>query len=338
MPNVFLTDSFSHYATADMNKKWSTAAGDFAIAPAGGRTAGTGSVGWVYTGAGGYAAVEVPNPAVLSIEAAVRITTDVWAGHPDSQNTIFQITDINGMPHLSLALTTAREFRLCRGLAYEPIFTTTGLGFGPGLTWRHVGLRASIGPSGTFEIRVNNTPVGSGSGNTSNDGTSPAGMARITAIKQVTTEFCDLVIADDFCGDCTVLLLPPDTPGLYQDWQASAGTALECIDDPQFNGDTDFLHTMSAGRASFGHAAIGKPGGVVAVQQTSALRKDDPAPSTVRTVRQFLRINGADFEGADTALSQQYVMLRKVWSVNPATGSSWTQAQVDALESGVRLV
>ncbi|QQR68374.1 MAG: hypothetical protein IPI58_05830 [Alphaproteobacteria bacterium] len=76
-------------------------------------------------------------------------------------------------------------------------------------------------------------------------------------------------------------------------------------------------------------------GPVFGLQLSLCARKDDAGS---RMMRGLLRSGGADDEGAALlAPGTDYRFHRQIWETNPATGTAWTQGQINALEAGCKI-
>jgi hypothetical protein len=72
------------------------------------------------------------------------------------------------------------------------------------------------------------------------------------------------------------------------------------------------------------------------VQVRMGLRQDD---ATQRMAHGMLRISGTNYEGTtDQYTNQTYTFYKQRWELNPATGVSFTGAEVNGLQAGVKLV
>jgi hypothetical protein len=74
---------------------------------------------------------------------------------------------------------------------------------------------------------------------------------------------------------------------------------------------------------------------VHALQVRTALRQDD---ATQRVARHLLRISGLNYVGTvDHYTNQTYTFYRTRWELNPNTGVSFTGAEVNGLQPGVKV-
>lgn len=128
-------------------------------------------------------------------------------------------------------------------------------------------------------------------------------------------------------------LILPDGAGNYSQFTGDH-TKLDNVPEDL----AEFIKSNTADhRSSFTLSGISGMESVNCIQasvRASAL--GDPAP---KKIRPFLRIGGADYEGGDTyGWWGRPKSGKKLWAINPATGSPFTPEEIDALEVGVRAV
>ncbi len=72
----------------------------------------------------------------------------------------------------------------------------------------------------------------------------------------------------------------------------------------------------------------------MAVQVATAARKDDAGS---RSLRALIRSGATTANGATRVLGTSYALYDDRFETDPATGTAWTKAGVDALEAGVEV-
>jgi hypothetical protein len=213
-------------------------------------------------------------------------------------------------------------------------------------TWYYFELKVLIasGATGSYELRIGGTAV---LGPTSSVQT--CSQATVNTIRLSSSanndgsgnsyDWDDLVVQDwntagvDFLGDVNVVTLRPSGAGNYTDGTPSAGSNYQNVDDTTANDDTDY-NTLDAvsERDSFALGDLPSAGQVHGVQLVTRYRKADAG---VRTMRQFFRISGSNYEGASATVYDSYTLQREVFNTNPA-GGAWTDSIVNALEVGYK--
>lgn len=328
MPNVVFVDSFDHLLTADLLQKYSAAGAAVSINSAAGRNGTSGIRTTASSNSGNLTSVNLGNQSTLYVEVAMKV-----AALPGSDISTIVLLE-SAAVQCDVQLTAAGELRVTR--AGTSLGITSGAGITAG-TFFHIGFMATVhDTAGVYEVRVNGVSKLTGSSaDTQATANARADQVRLRGHSALGTDYDDLIISTDgWCGDCRVVAVRPQGPGNYSAWTPSAGLGWQCVDDTTPNGDTDYVSSSTPGqRNSYDFAALGLTGAIKAVQQVTSLRKDDAG---TRTVKQFARIGGVDFDGTAVSVGDSYAMTRRVMSTNPA-GGDWTVAALDSSEFGVLL-
>lgn len=154
----------------------------------------------------------------------------------------------------------------------------------------------------------------------------------------------DLYICDttgsknnDFLGDCRVETLFPDGAGTNTQWAPSSGTNWQCVDDPQFDGESTYVSSNTTAQVDTyvmtSLSTSNTPVTVFGVQQTFAGRKADFATKTV---------SGEVISGATTSvlppvtMTTSYEFSEHVMETDPNTGVAWTALAVNSFQTGVK--
>jgi hypothetical protein len=74
------------------------------------------------------------------------------------------------------------------------------------------------------------------------------------------------------------------------------------------------------------------PAAILAVQLATVTRKDDAGS---RSLRAILKSGAVTANGAVRVLATSYMLYDDRFEADPATGSDWSKAAVEALEPGV---
>lgn len=140
-----------------------------------------------------------------------------------------------------------------------------------------------------------------------------------------------------FLGDCRVDALFDNADGTYTDYTPSSGTVhYLMVDEPAPNDDTDYVSATTAGARDSYHLQTLPPmpnPTVLAVQACVSARKEDVDEIVLHTL---LVSNGITSVGAGThALTSSYLYALDLWTLDPGTGLSWTEAAVNQLQVGV---
>lgn len=208
-------------------------------------------------------------------------------------------------------------------------------------TYYYIELKVTFGNAAAYELRINGVTEFSGTGDTTNTANNTAdGWA---SIFNGTTGllFDDMLIMDtsgsnfnNFQGDVRIATQRPDGAGNYTQWQPSAGSNYQNVDDAINDDDATYNAESNVGdKDSFSMSNLPSNGTVRGVQVTTIARKDDAGS---RTLRNFLRIGGVDYEGASKAVTDTYLLHQDIFETDPS-GGAWNQTKADALEVGVKV-
>lgn len=339
-------DSFDHYGDASLGLKWSGAAlaqASSGIAAGYGRngTAGFRSQGWGGSAAD-YAWKVLPGDfAALVVGTAMRMSV-LTVAQPR-----LRLLD-TGTVQMQVWTDALGRFAVYRGgtlLATDPTPRSTG-------TYYYVELKVvfATGATGSYELRVN----GQTALLQTNIQTAASPNAYANKLDTLVgggggagaTDIDDLYIFDtsgtannDFAGDVTVQCLFPDGDGADLQWTPSTGTThYDLVDDPTPNDDADYVSDAAAGDRdtyTFGDLRAAT-GSVLAVQVLIYARKDDAG---TRQIAPVVRIAATNYDGATLPnLGTTYTWSPAIYETSPATSTSWTVAEVNAAEFGVKLV
>lgn len=214
--------------------------------------------------------------------------------------------------------------------------------------WNFIEIKVKIDNSvGSVEVRVNGVTQLTLSG----IDTQSTANAYATNIQYCgpdgtnTVDFDDLFILDDtgtlnndFKGEGTVQWLVPSGAGTSTQWTPSAGSNYQNVDDATaHDSDTTYNETDTANNKDmFAMGNLATSGGSVsAVKIHNFLRKTDAG---VREVANIVNFNSSESQRATNALSTSYDDYEELFETDPADASTLTQAKIDAMELGYKLI
>ena len=227
-------------------------------------------------------------------------------------------------------------------------------------TWFHLETKVFIHPTaGTYEVRLNEVTVLQGSG-LNTQANSGEGIAKIflNGGDHLVGSGCidDFFFLDgnpsddpvnpnnDFLGDSRIDVIYPDSPGTYSQFTPSAGANWENVDDPDsipMGGDIDDDSTYNesnnvGNKDSYNHdsvIALGTP--IFAAAQNSCVRKTDAGR---RYIKQLIRSGGVDYlRDTEYYLTDFYKVTQRPLDVDPDTDLAWTEAKLNSVESGIEI-
>lgn len=225
---------------------------------------------------------------------------------------------------------------------------TTGAILSPD-TWYHFEWKAYIHPSaGSYDLRIDGSTVLSGSGIDTQDSDNHIGFVRFSSIRGggLLTEALmdDLYIMNsdgstlnDFLGTTPVVrVYYPVSDAGPNDFTPSTGTDHYALVDETDEDFADYLDGVTAtDRESFLMQSV-SAGTYKAVMQEVLVKTNSVG---VRNIRQVVESGSTTSNGTSTPISDPNnpVALRRILETDPDTGSSWSEAGINAAEFGVEV-
>lgn len=236
-------------------------------------------------------------------------------------------------------------------------------------TWYHCEAKWVFdgGSSGSMECRINEVEVINTSGiQTYKSGGDSEGNYSFSEVKISkgihNTFFLDDfyildgegTVANDFVGDSRIDTIFPEANGYYSDFTPNVGSNYECVEA----GIWDYWSGIGGQTLQYRHAgldysrynesdtlgdkdiynhgsllSLGKP--IHGIQQNSIFRKTDAGK---KQVEQMLRTSSTDYYTGNVIdvpdFARNYYWP---WTVNPNTGVAWTESDINALQSGIKI-
>lgn len=330
-------DSFDHYATANILKKWSSIYGDVTIV-SGGRF----GTNCMQIAGNAYAkrALGV-NASTLIVGFAVNFGS-VGSFHPIVQlwdSSITQIS-VNGS-------ATAGLLEIRRGNAGDsPLLATAETPVNAGV-WYYLEIKVVFHDSaGSVELKINNTTYASATGidTVASANAYANSFSFNNASFYPATLYDDLYVCDglgavnnNFLGDHRVECLFPSGAGAHAEWTPSAGSNYQNVDDATPDDDTTYNSQNDADLPETDTFAmtnlVSTTGTIAGVQSLLYVRKDDAGDVTVNPV---FRISTTDYNGAGTNVPDTYLYRSEIFEKSPATDAAWAIAEINGLESGYK--
>lgn len=272
----------------------------------------------------------------------------VYPVNPWGQTTateLFQVRE-NAIIHLAVAVSNLGVVSVKRGSGGTTL--ATSLVNLPTNGWLHMEFGFTIGASGSFEFRVDGVadPQLTVSGvNTQNGGTG-AWNAIYIGGQTGGTNIDDFYLCDSsgpaprntFLGPLKMEVLMAQTGnGSNVGLTPSTGTDHGALVDEQPPNTTDYNSSNSIGtKDTYNLSNPTLVGEVICIQSNLYVAKSDAG---ARKICPVLRHGGADYDGADKALSTTFQYVVEVHPTRPAGagGGDWTTADLTALEAGMKV-
>lgn len=319
---LVFVDGCSHYASADVLKKWSegTSAAIVATNP---RRAGSKSIQ-------PYASFPLTTP--------ILPTSDYYViGFAFRLTGLFSVDfRLGGTVQVKVSYS-AKVFSVYRGDG-TPLGQVNLEGIIFENEWYYLEVGTLVHDSaGTVEIRLNGIPVLSLSGKDTRSGVD--GIDRISLY--YSTLFTDIYVdSAAFHGDCLVDTARINGNGAHTDFIPSAGTNYENVDDDGAIDDDATYNTEAAQGSKDCFTTENIPSrplsSIVGTALTLVARKDGAGS---RALTPFIRIGTTDYQHPtkEMIVSDVYHGLQAVWEANPALSGEWSEAAVNGLQIGCEL-
>lgn len=332
-------DSFDHYVTADIGKKW-TAAGGLTISAGNGRNS-TSSMRSVGT-----------DQASITLDSqATWIIGFGWRATATQSGDILALFD-SGTTHIRVIINSASKITINRS---STLLATSTTSFSAN-TWYHLGFEFTIhDTAGVVKMWVNGVAETltfvTGTETTQDTRNAGNASANIFAFKTTanTHDYDDLYLLDGtdgtaaqgaannaFLGDCRVEAIRPSGTGNSAQFTPSAGSNFENVDDTTADGDSTYNASSTSGHIdSFAMANLAMSSGSVYGVQTNLWARKDDAGSV--SIQPHFRINSTNYARTSVSLGDTYLDYHVIEGKDPDTGSVWTLSGVNGCEYGYKM-
>lgn len=149
--------------------------------------------------------------------------------------------------------------------------------------------------------------------------------------------YFDNFIMDDaaWIGDTKIQKILPTGAGNTTGWTPSAGANWACVDERP-PSDVDYV-SINANDAVDTYAAGNMAGSIVNVKcvQVQSRTESDGAP-TPTNLKLVVRSGATDYLSGDKAVPAAPKSLYNLWENNPADSLAWEEADVNAMEIGIK--
>jgi hypothetical protein len=337
--SLIFMDGFDHYATADITKKWTSAANSsyWFVNPTGGRRGGGcleigGSASWTDT----------CNKTLPAGYSTIVVGMALYVANLTDGLITLKEDNIN---HFSISLNGIGQFMARRGAPiYGTLLGTTTTSISTG-TWYYIELKVTIADAtGSYELRVNGVNVLSATNvDTRDGGTGVVNSIQLNATRNGKID--DFYVCNssgstnnDFLGDCRIDTILPSGDGTYTDGTPSTGTAHYAVVDENPPNTSDYISMdVVDNRDSYTYPDLPplSASTVYAVQVNPFWLKDDAGTRSAAT---FALNGGGNVTGATVALTTSALFSPQIYETNPDTSTAWTQATVNSAEFGTRVI
>ena len=220
-----------------------------------------------------------------------------------------------------------------RGGAWVTLATSTG-DLITGLVMRF-DISAKYAATGGFvEVWMNGVLLVSYTGDTSSDNGPNVSRINYGSVNTYTTSISAMIIATESTKTLTLVERRPSGNGALAEWTGSYAD----IDELAYS-DTDFITPTALNQIStFTFPALPAPLAGYEVQAVVESGRGQLGASSPTSFEGVARVSGTNYTKAvgSPIPSTFGGGLQSIWSVNPATGLIWTQAEVEAAQFGYK--
>jgi len=339
--SLLLCDSFDHYATADIAKKWTTnVSASCTISASNGRH----SSGSMQTSGGG-GLLKTLSSAPASFVMGVAVSLSAFTG---ASRTLFSLQDasssqcdvrINSDGTLSV---TRAGTALTSGTSVNALATGTFYF----IEWK-VTIADSIGASSCV-VKVNGVTWITVATAQDTKATANATANQIilgpTSSVSGTWTFDDFYLCDqsgsapqnDFLGDCRIDCQFPNGDGSNSDFTCSTGSTHYTLVDESTPNTSDYVESSTVSQKDTWNFAnlSAITGTIYGVQVCTAALKDDAG---ARSLANTVKSSSTNADGATQALSTSQLYYLDIFPTDPNTAAAWTESNFNAAEFGVKV-
>jgi hypothetical protein len=345
MTMLFL-DSFDHYGTSDLPLKWSAVTGAVTINATGGRRGGGGMSLPLATSA----RKDLAGTKTLIVGFAIKVSTFTTITDPNASPWCLTLGNGDGV-HLYFAIALDGSISVYRrnGSAstdWQQLGKTTGAVVDPNV-YAYLEVKASISATGTGTVKV--LVNGANVLNLVNVATisylsATETITRVSVISPAnggTTSVDDLYMCDtsglsnnDFFGDVRVDAVKPNADGTYGNFTPDSGVNHYSRVNEQVADQLSYVASSTVGaKDSYQFEDLTSIVGVVrGVQIVDVSTKDDAG---VRSIGHLVKSGVSEEYSAAIPLSTDRKFYTTIHEHDPATGTNWTQAGINAAEFGI---
>ncbi|EYS89517.1 hypothetical protein CF68_32970 [Cupriavidus sp. SK-4] len=336
---LLFIDSFDHYATADITKKWTSNSGTTSISASGGRRGG----GAASLDPGASLSKAVPAASAFVVGAAFN-----FAGYGASSNGILMRLYDAGAAQCELRMNPDGTLSVTRnGAAVTGGTSASPL---PLNVYNYIEWKITIADSiaaNSCKVRVNGVDWITVATGQDLKATANASANQVNIGAPVSGggfSLDDLYICNqsgsannDFLGDVRIDAVYPTSDGANTGMTPSTGTTHYSLVDDATPNTTDYVESSIAGQKdTYGMGDITHtPVSIFGTQINIAALKDDAG---ARSIKAVTRSGGTDYSGSSQALGTGQLYYSEIRETDPATSAAWTKTNLNAAEFGAECV
>jgi hypothetical protein len=340
--SLLFCDSFDHYSTAELARKYSNSANSI-IDPTGGRRGG----GCVRVGTSSSATLDLGFAQKSTFIFGAAIKVSAWSA---SLTQLLLAFKNSGNIRLQVRVTSGGNVIVERYNGGSPQNIVTAASVIALDTWAYLEFRIVISDTvGELEIRVNGTTVSSQTGIDTKDSISTTIDAVSLGNNSASgyTYFDDLYLCDSggsycntFLGDVRIDAYLPAGNGNSSAFVGSDADSTNnylLVDESSPDDDTTYVesNTPSAKDTYAFTEMTHNPAEIIATQLCAMGKKTDAGSRTIHLVT---RSGGTDYDTASAlAFGTSYGIKTKIDEVDPNTSAAWSKTNLNNAEFGIKV-
>jgi hypothetical protein len=341
-------DSFDHYTTAQVSRKWNNPGTETVI----GATGRNGTNGVTPLNSALTKVLDNPAPASAVVVAGVAMRC-----FGSCNGAIVSIAQ-TGTVHFTLGVNPDYTLYVKRGTSSGTLLGASIRALNQGV-WFYIEVKVTIDAAvGTVEVRVNGEPwIGpltdqNTRGAASTDWNNFL-LGSTNGAQTVNAYFDDLYVLDgsdsgivgnplnDFLGDTRGEALLPSGNGANSDWNGSDGNQVDnyaLVADNPADDETSYVQSQTVGhKDTYAFPAIASDGTIRHVCHLLAMRKTDTATKTVVSVCRDSGGTDRDHAYGQNPGQITYDYYRANYPGDPNTGAAWVKANLAASQFGQKV-
>lgn len=333
-------DGFSHYATADAPKKWTSVLGTGTIGSTAGFVRRSGCSYFSLNGNTELKKTLGVNAGTLIYGCAYNFQTI-----PATNKALCYFND-SGTNQVCIAVNSALQVYALRGTLGAGTVLGTSSAALPSTGWFYLEVKVVVhATAGSVTVKLNGLTTllnltGLNTKATANAYANEFAQGN-NASSSATVLVTDLYLCDssgtennNFLGDIRIDVEFPNGDGSHSDFTPSTGTSHSALVDEATPNTTDYVSSSTVGaKDTYQFQNLTTiTGNILAVQVINAVMKDDAGS---RSVANVVKSGATEVTDSAVVLSTSQTYSISVHEHDPATSAAWTESGVNNAEFGV---
>jgi hypothetical protein len=144
---------------------------------------------------------------------------------------------------------------------------------------------------------------------------------------------------DGYCGDGKITGYVANAAGDVTQLTPSAGSNYQCVDEVPPNGDTDYVSSATPGQYDLYNIADYTPTAGSTIRRVWVESRSREESAAADTIQLGVKSGGTEYWGTARAVTTTYDQyVGNDLKVDPFDSVAWTEADIDGLQIGVKVV